>query len=228
MERRTQQIGGRKCTVWMHGQGGPEIFWGVAQGSGEQGEAVASLLADMAGDRPWTLVAYEVSGWHHDFSPWASPSVRGQEEFTGGGKETLRWLAEECIPHIEARMETGVRLIGGYSLSGLFSLFAFYESRLFQGAASCSGSLWYPGWVQYARRVTAPQGSVVYLSLGIKEEKTRSRAMAAVGDETRRQFDRLRADGHVRDSALVWHPGGHFNEPTRRIAQGFAWLIERV
>lgn len=229
MERRRERIDGRECTVYIHGRGGPVIYWGVAKGRDET-ETVASLLAQMTKDLPWTLAAFEAEDWNRDFSPWALPSACGDDPFTGEAKQTLDWLVRSCMPHIESHVSagSGVRLIGGYSLSGLFSLLAFYESGLFRGAASCSGSLWFPGWKQYAARMCAPKGSVVYLSLGSKEEKTRNQAMAAVGDMTRWQYDRLRQDAHVRESALVWHPGGHFTDIQRRIAQGFAWMIRHA
>ena len=115
-----------------------------------------------------------------------------------------------------------------YSLAGLFSLFTFYESGEFNGVASCSGSLWYPGWKEYAQRQHAPERSVMYFSLGQKEEKTRNRKMAAVGEMTRRQHEQVKDDGCVRYSELVWQNGGHFTDVEKRIAHGFAWLIDHA
>ena len=58
-----------------------------------------------------------------------------------------------------------------------------------------------------------------------REEKTRNRAMAAVGDCTRAQYALLQSDPAVRASTLVWHPGGHFTDPDRRMAEGVAWIV---
>ena len=229
MEYRVERIGAVCCKVWMQGQGGPVIYWGTAHGD-KQGEQVASFMADHLGDIPWTLVAYEAENWNRDYSPWALPSVKGESEFTGGAKETLVWLTDMCIPYIENSLPCGVssRMVGGYSLSGLFSLFAFYESRMFDGVASCSASLWYPGWKEYAVGQKAPEGSCVYLSLGRKEEKTRNRKMASVGDMTRWQYEQAQRDMNVHACELIWHNGGHFADVDHRIAQGFIWLIEHT
>lgn len=230
MEYRIERIGGIRCRIRMHGQGGPVIYWGTASGGEKQEENAAELMADRLVKAPWTLVAYEAENWNRDYSPWALPSVKGEMEFTGGAKEMLAWLTDACVPAIEKGVLHGAsrRMLGGYSLSGLFSLFAFYESRMFDGVASCSGSLWYPGWKEYAQAQSAPEGSCVYLSLGRKEEKTRSRKMAIVGDMTRWQHERVRLDANVRMSELIWHNGGHFADVDERIAQAFVWLIEHA
>ena len=229
MEYRVERIGGVCCRVWIQGQGGPVIYWGTAHGD-KQGEHVASLMAEHLGDMPWTLVAYEAENWNRNYSPWALASLKSEAEFTGGAKETLVWLTDKCIPYIENNLPCGAssRMIGGYSLSGLFSLFAFYESRMFDGVASCSASLWYPGWKEYAAGQSAPEGSGVYLSLGRKEEKTRNRKMASVGDMTRWQYEQLQLDMDVHACELIWHNGGHFADVDHRIAQGFIWLIEHT
>ena len=228
MEYRIEQIDGVCCRVWMHGQEGPAIYWGIAHDGEELAQRVAGILSDKLFDKPWTLVAYEAKNWNRDYSPWALPSVKGEAEFTGGAKETLVWLTDICIPYIENNLPCGAssRMIGGYSLSGLFSLFAFYESRMFDGVASCSGSLWYPGWKEYSEGQKAPKGSCVYLSLGRKEEKTRNRKMSIVGEMTRWQYEQVQNDLNVHARELIWHNGGHFAEVDRRIAQGFIWLIE--
>ena len=227
MERRVERIGGVCCRIWRQGQNGPVIYWGTAQAE-EQGERIAGLMAARLKDMPWALVAYEAENWNRDFSPWALPSEKRQEEFTGGAKETLAWLTDTCIPNVESGVLHGAsrRMLGGYSLAGLFSLFAFYESRMFDGVASCSGSLWYPGWKEYAQGRKGAQGSCVYLSLGRKEEKVRSPKMAIVGDMTRWQYEQMQMDTNVQACELVWHNGGHFADVDQRIAQGFAWLME--
>lgn len=230
MEFETERIAGKTCRIWHAGQGGPMVYWGTAERDDGLESAVVRQLRERTKGRAWTLAAYEVAHWNQDFSPWALPSVRGEDEFTGGARETLKWLTDACIPALERgrARDCSARLIGGYSLAGLFSLLAFYESGLFDGVASCSGSLWYPGWKAYAQRQSAPEGSAVYLSLGRKEERTRSPRMAAVGEMTRWQAAHVRNDGRVRASELVWHNGGHFTEVEARVAQGFAWLIDHL
>lgn len=223
MEKRTLEMDGRRCAVY--GSTGPVIYWGA----GENGEwdAVVNSLEQLAEGLPWRLAAFEVRDWNADFSPWPAPAVFGCEDFAGQALKTLEWLKKAFIPAVEGD-QSAVRGIAGYSLAGLFSLWAFYESGLFQGAASCSGSLWYPGWMEYVQSRETPARSCIYLSLGEKEEKTRNRAMACVGDRTRWMHQHLAQDKGVRHQELQWHPGGHFSEPDVRLAKGMAWLIRML
>ena len=66
----------------------------------------------------------------------------------------------------------------------------------------------------------------MYLSLGRKEEKTRNRKMAVVGNMTRWQYEQVQKDLNVHACELIWHNGGRFADVDQRIAQGFIWLIE--
>lgn len=218
-------IGSRRCSLIRHGEGGPWIYWGA--GSREGVEKTAALLKQKTGLRPWRLIAFETENWNADFSPWPAAAAFGREDFAGNAAATLDWLVQECIPAMEVE-KAPFRVLAGYSLAGLFSLWAFYESGLFQGAASCSGSLWFPGWVDYVQKKKAPFGSAVYLSLGEREEHTRNRTMAVVGDATRGMDALLETDVGVRSHTLRWHRGGHFNDVEERMAQGMAWMITEL
>lgn len=230
MNQKIMDIAGRRCMLFQNGSGGPALYWGVSAQRREAAQRTAELLYAQAKDSAWLLVAYETEDWNREFSPWPAPAVFGKEAFAGEGRRTLDWLTGECVPYVEAHeaVDGRRRVIGGYSLAGLFSLWAFYESGAFCGAASCSGSLWYPGWEAYAGEKSAPEGSCVYLSLGDREEHTRSRAMAAVGEATRGQLARLEADTSVRACTLVMNHGGHFSDADARMAKGFAWVMGQM
>ena len=149
--------------------------------------------------------------------------------FSGGGRNTLNWLTKECITYCEKEYSlTGERILCGYSLAGLFSLWTFYESQAFNGVISCSSSLWFRNWLNYAESHTAPSNSSLYLSLGGREEKARDRIMATVGDSTRKQYELVCDDKNVSRYNLEWNEGGHFNEPEKRIAYGIRWIVKGV
>lgn len=177
---------------------------------------LASLIARYAPGQPFTLVAVECENWGADYSPW--PAM----DFAGKGPETLARLRRQ-ISSIEGEAPRE-RYIGGYSLAGLFALWAFCGTDLFSGAAACSASLWYPGWEEYRTQPLTREGTV-YLSLGEKEERTRHPVMRRVGDAARLEAARLAADPMIWDSTLVMHPGGHGSQADVRMAQGFAWLL---
>ena len=66
---------------------------------------------------------------------------------------------------------------GGYSMAGLFSLWAAYQTDAFAGVAAASPSIWFPDFLQYMKEHDIRTESV-YLSLGDREEKTRNPVMA--------------------------------------------------
>ena len=61
-----------------------------------------------------------------------------------------------------------------------------------------------------------------------REERARNAALARVGDATRAQYAALLVDAGIADTTLVWHPGGHFDQPDARMIAGFAWLLKKL
>lgn len=182
-------------------------------------------IVNAIGGGDYRLVALISNDWNGDYSPWAAPPVFGKEGFAGNGRETLRWLVKECIPMVEKDSRPVNRIIAGYSLAGLFALWSAMETQMFSGVASCSGSLWFPGWIAYLESKQMPPATNVYLSLGDKEEKTRNAVMATVGDNTRKTFEIL---SHQCNATFEWNAGGHFNEPMKRLAQGIISNINHL
>ncbi|MBR1606090.1 MAG: esterase [Clostridia bacterium] len=203
-------------TLFSRGTNGPDLYFCADHGEAEQ---VCSLLCQGT-DQPFRLLAFQVEDWNRDLSPWPAPPVFRDQAFAGEARQTLQWLRQNVDPSVPRRC------IGGYSLAGLFSLWAFYETDLFTGAASCSGSLWFPGWTEYAQSKSAPQGGALYLSLGEKEPKARNPQMARVGVCTEAQYALAQSQGL--DTTFRWHPGGHFQDPEARMAAGFLWLLEQL
>ena len=68
--------------------------------------------------------------------------------------------------------------------------------------------------------------AAVYLSLGNREEKTRNPVMSTVGDRMRAAYALLQ--GKNVSCTLEWNSGGHFQQPDRRTAKAFAWVLEHL
>ena len=117
------------------------------------------------------------------------------------------------------------RYIAGYSLAGLFALWSLHRTTLFNGAAGCSASLWFPGWEDFADAHPLKEKSIVYLSLGKREEKTRTRVISCIGPVMRSYEKTLIENPFVISTELAWHDGGHFTRTDERMAQGILWLI---
>ena len=122
----------------------------------------------LSGGIPCTFCAFQVDNWFEDLSPWEAPPVFGKTGFGSGANATLDFLIAELIPALQERFGLGKEIpvfIGGYSLAGLFALYAAYSTRQFAGCAAVSPSVWFPNWNEYANshEMGAP---LVYLSLG--------------------------------------------------------------
>lgn len=184
-------------------------------------EAVA--LQELAGHTNWCIAAVPVDDWNRDLTPWRAEPVFGKQGFGDGAPETLGNLTNRIIPAIERQYPMPDRqyVLCGYSLAGLFALWAAYQTDRFAGIVAVSPSVWYRDWLHYAGQHTI-QASKVYLSLGDREEKAKNPVMASVGNAIREQY-RMLADVGVR-CQLDWNPGNHFADSDRRMAKGLAWM----
>ena len=172
------------------------------------------------------FAAVPVKSWNDELSPWKSPAVWGKECFGGNAADTICFLTEQAIPTLKQQfaLPENVRIIlGGYSLAGLFALWASTRTNLFYGVAAASPSVWFPGWMEFERQHPI-QAQRVYLSLGDREEHTKNTVMATVGDNIRTLHSRLAERGT--DCTLEWNSGGHFKDADLRTARAFQWVME--
>lgn len=162
------------------------------------------------------LAALEVNDWNHDLSPWKAPAVFGNSDFGGGASDTLSEILPLCSD------EGRKYYIGGYSLAGLFALWASAQTDRFAGVAAASPSVWFPHFVEYMsdRKLFC---RTVYLSLGDREEKTRNPVMATVGDKIRQLHSLLGKDDL--NCILEWNEGNHFKDFDVRMARAFARVM---
>ena len=165
------------------------------------------------------MIAWRVNNWNDELSPWKAPPAFGEEGFGDGASELLEKILEYCSD------KSKTYYLGGYSLAGLFALWAAYESDVFSGIVCCSGSLWFLDWDHYVRNHVIQSKCSVYLSLGGKEEKAKNKVMAAVGDRTRAQERLLQEDSMVESVVLEWNAGGHFADAGKRLAKGVKWMF---
>lgn len=179
-------------------------------------EKEAELIREYSG-REFRLLGVKVD-WFRDLSPWPAPAVYNGIPFGDGAAETLEKI-------LEMTGEPGKRyVLGGYSMGGLFALWAACRTDSFSAVAAASPSVWFPRFAEYmgAAEIRTER---VYLSLGDREEKTRNKAMAPVGDRIREIHALLRERGIP--CCLEWNQGNHFVDLEERMAKGFAWAMAR-
>lgn len=202
----------------------PVFIWGLDMSHGETAESLFEEVKALT-NNDFSLAVFDVTDWNAQFSPWPAPPVFGKDAFSGKGNDTLRFLEDEFLPEIKSKFPKSEVFLTGYSLAGLFSLWALYETDKFNGAVCCSSSLWFDKWDEYAslHRIKSP--SMVYMSLGDREEKTKNKVMSKVGDRTRIQAEILKEDPNVEKLFFEWNEGGHFDEPLKRVAKGITRIL---
>ena len=202
----------------------PVFIWGLDMSHGETAESLFDEVKALT-NNDFSLAVFDVTDWNAQFSPWTAPAVFGKDSFSGKGTDTLRFLEDEFLPEIKSKFPKSEVFLTGYSLAGLFSLWALYETDKFNGAVCCSSSLWFDKWDEYAslHRIKSP--STIYMSLGDREEKTKNKVMSKVGDRTRRQAEILKEDPNVEKLYFEWNEGGHFVEPLKRVAKGITRIL---
>ena len=169
-----------------------------------------------------TILAMRINDWNQELSPWEAPPVFGQEGFGHDAKDTLQYITDILSP------EFGFEdiAIGGYSLAGLFSLWACYNTDIFSGCAAASPSVWFPDWDDFIQSNTIRTKNV-YLSLGEKESKTKNQLMRAVSERIELQYDLLK-DQLDESVILEWNPGNHFQDFIKRKSRAFNWIMNRI
>lgn len=104
-------------------------------------------------------------------------------------------------------------------------MYAIYRTDAFSRVASMSGSLWFPGIKEYVlSRAARRRPDRVYLSLGNREDKTRSRIMRCVRQNTEEIAAFYTRQGI--DTVFELNPGGHFADTVARSAAGIRWMLE--
>lgn len=174
-------------------------------------------------DKPFSLVAFMIKDWNQELTPWSAPPVFGKMPFGSGAEDTLLFITSQLL--LQVREGTPHVILGGYSLAGLFALWASYQTDKFEGVVAASPSVWFPKWIEYAT-INKPLAKAIYLSLGDKEEKTKNPVMAQVGNAIRKQHELL--DTQINNTTLEWNPGNHFVDSEKRTAKGFAWVMNSI
>ena len=112
------------------------------QMSSVAGAPIVYLLGDVADNSPVqvpegvSLVNVGVDLWEENFSPWCAPRVFAKgPNFGDGAQKTLDTLINQVIPWAESELaeSPAYRMLVGYSLAGLFSLWAGVSQQVARG-----------------------------------------------------------------------------------------------
>lgn len=218
------RIKDKKITVYGEEKADHAVWLNTFSG---EGKAVYERLCG-EGLSGFSLIAVSGLDWNRELSPWEAAPFGEEEVFGGGGGEYLRFLTAEIMPKIleKAELSPKKNIIAGYSLGGLFALWAMYKTEVFSAAASMSGSLWFPGFSEFAKeRDFTRSPDCVYLSLGDREHYTADPYLSTVQEKTEELFAGLCS----RNIKAVYelNKGGHGKNAIGRTARGIEWVLRQ-
>ena len=218
------KVGGKEATLYLSKEkDSPLILFNNFE---EDGESVMEA-ADTLEKKAFNLLCVGNLNWDHDMTPWDCPPTSSKDmPFTGGADEYLKLLLGDILPECLKRVEgTPSHIsIAGYSLAGLFTVYALYRTDIFARAATMSGSLWFPGFKEFVfSHEMKRKPEKLYFSLGDKEAKTRNPYMKAVRDNTESIVGYYREAGM--DVAFEMNPGNHFRDTALRSAKGILAIV---
>lgn len=223
------------------------------QMSSVAGTPVVYLLGDVADHSPVqvpagvSLVHIGVDLWEENFSPWCAPRVFAKgPNFGNNAQKTLDVLINQVIPWAESDLTEppAYRVLVGYSLAGLFSLWAgvsqpgishqaargyqpdVVPTPTFQRIGAVSGSFWFPGLLDYVDQQLG-KGAVTlthaYLSLGDREARTPNPQIMHVRENAELLASKLKDAGIT--STFELNRGNHFQNVDGRLQKALTWLV---
>ena len=217
----------RRVCLYRLTQGRAPLFYSIDYHENGQLLIDASKQMECGG---FNLVTISGLHWNQELSPWPVPTVVSKDDkFTGEASQWLPVLTDEIVPQVEQILDSppSWRGLAGYSMAGLFAMWTAFQCDLFTRILSASGSMWYPGWLEYATEhepVASMAGA--YLSVGEQESTSRNAVLQTVGERTQAMAKMLASrDVNVK---FELNPGNHFKNPPLRVAKGIKWLMENT
>ena len=171
-----------------------------------------------------SIVVIEDVNWNDDMTPWPAIGVfKKAKPFGGRAASFLNKLANEIIPNTERELgiENTERALLGVSLSGLFAVWAAFNTDVFANIISISGSLWYDGFIEWMKEQTpSPQLKKVCMLLGEKEKNAKDKRMATVEERTLAAANLLKSKTQA-DVVFELVEGTHFSPIMPRLERAF-------
>ena len=170
------------------------------------------------------LACVEGADWNRDFSPWPAERAFARGAGFDGGAPAYLQAFQGLTSEVEQGLDFPVtgRYLAGYSLAGLFAVYAWLQGFPLKGVGSFSGSLWYDGFADWAMARRAAPARLA-LSVGDREKRAGNPRMRQVEACTRRLAEHWAKEMPVR----FWlEKGGHFDGVAGRIARGIDALLE--
>ena len=235
------------------------------QMSSVAGAPIVYLLGDVTDNSPIqvpegvSLVNVGVDLWEENFSPWCAPRVFAKgPNFGDGAQKTLDTLINQVIPWAESELSEppAYRVLVGYSLAGLFSLWAGVTQAgvtqagvspqvardcqpgtatphvdaptlTFQRIGAVSGSFWFPGLLDYVDQQL--RGGVVGLThayLSLGDREARTPNPQIMHVRENAELLASKLESAGITSTFELNRGNHFQNVEGRMQKALDWLVK--
>ena len=193
----------------------------------DEGEAVYQELRKQNAPECHFL-SIAIHDWQREMSPWPAAALsKDAEVFSGGADAYLESLLSTILPWAGERIRGKASFMGvaGYSLAGLFALYAMYKTDVFSRVAAMSGSFWFPGMRNFCKENTMKiLPEKLYLSIGDQESRTRHPILKTMQENTEELLEYFRSLGIPCKYEL--NRGNHFQDVNLRCAKGILELLQ--
>ena len=235
------------------------------QMSSVAGTPIVYLLGDVAGHSPVqvpegvSLVNVGADLWEENFSPWCAPRVFAKgPNFGDGAQKTLDTLINQVIPWAESELTDppAYRVLVGYSLAGLFSLWAGVTQAgapqqvargyqpddapsqpgaphvdapvaTFQRIGAVSGSFWFPGLLDYVdQQLSGGAVGLTHAYLSLGDREARTPNPQIMHVRENAELLASRFENAGITSAFELNRGNHFQNVEGRMQKALDWLVK--
>ena len=234
------------------------------QMSSVAGAPVVYLLGDAADNSPIqipagvSLVNVGVEQWEENFSPWCAPRVFAKgPNFGDGAQRTLDALINQVIPWTESELTDppAYRVLVGYSLAGLFSLWAGVTQvgvtqagmpqsgasqqvargyrpddtpiPTFQRIGAVSGSFWFPGLLDYVdQQLRRGAVGLTHAYLSLGDREARTPNPQIMHVRENAELLASRLESAGITSMFELNRGNHFQNVEGRMQKALDWLVK--
>lgn len=235
------------------------------QMSSVAGAPIVYLLGDVADNSPIqvpggvSLVNVGADLWEENFSPWCAPRVFAKgPNFGDGAQKTLDTLIDQVIPWTESDLTEppAYRVLVGYSLAGLFSLWAgvsqpgapqqvargcqpddvssqpgapYVDASVatFQRIGAVSGSFWFPGLLDYVdQQLNEGAVGLTHAYLSLGDREARTPNPQIMHVRENAELLASRLESAGITSTFELNRGNHFQNVEGRMQKALDWLVK--
>ena len=235
------------------------------QMSSVAGAPIVYLLGDVADNSPVqvpegvSLVCIGVDLWEENFSPWCAPRVFAKgPNFGDGAQKTLDTLIDQVIPWTESDLTEppAYRVLVGYSLAGLFSLWAgvsqpgapqqvargcqpddvssqpgapYVDASVatFQRIGAVSGSFWFPGLLDYVdQQLNEGAVGLTHAYLSLGDREARTPNPQIMHVRENAELLANKLENARITSMFELNRGNHFQNVEGRMQKSLDWLVK--